>query len=57
MGKFDGILIASDWDGTFYSNKLFEENMKTDDRTKQRLNELKKRFDQESGKTAIGFIK
>ena len=29
MGKFDGILLASDWDGTFfYNNRLFEENIK-----------------------------
>lgn len=29
MGKFDGILIASDWDGTlYYDGKLYEENTK-----------------------------
>lgn len=29
MGKFDGILIASDWDGTLYfENKLFDDNIK-----------------------------
>ena len=29
MGKFDGILIASDWDGTlYYEGQLFEENIK-----------------------------
>lgn len=27
MGKFDGILLATDWDGTFYQGKLFEENI------------------------------
>ena len=28
MGKFDGILLVTDWDGTFYQGKLFEENIK-----------------------------
>ncbi len=29
MGKFDGVLLATDWDGTFfYDNRLFEENLK-----------------------------
>ena len=28
MGKFDGILIATDWDGTFFSNnQLFDKNL------------------------------
>ncbi|MBE6635079.1 MAG: HAD-IIB family hydrolase [Ruminococcaceae bacterium] len=29
MGKFDGVLLATDWDGTFYhDNRLFDENLK-----------------------------
>ncbi|MBQ3016890.1 MAG: HAD-IIB family hydrolase [Clostridia bacterium] len=28
MGKFEGILLATDWDGTFYQGKLFDENIK-----------------------------
>ena len=29
MGKFDGILLATDWDGTFFhNNRLFDENLK-----------------------------
>ena len=29
MGKFDGILLATDWDGTFfYEGSLLEENIK-----------------------------
>lgn len=29
MGKFDGILLASDWDGTlYYDGKLYEDNIK-----------------------------
>ena len=29
MGKFDGVLLATDWDGTFfYKGSLFEENIK-----------------------------
>ena len=28
MGKFDGILLVSDWDGTFFKEKVFDENIK-----------------------------
>lgn len=28
MGKFNGILLVTDWDGTFYKGKLFDENIK-----------------------------
>ena len=28
MGKFDRILLATDWDGTFYRGKVFEENIR-----------------------------
>ena len=27
MGKFDGILLATDWDGTFFSGRLFDKNI------------------------------
>ena len=27
MGKFDGVLLVTDWDGTFYRDKLFEDNI------------------------------
>ena len=27
MAKFDGILLATDWDGTFFRNKLFDNNI------------------------------
>lgn len=27
MGKFDRILLATDWDGTFFSGRLFEKNI------------------------------
>ena len=28
MGKFDGVLLVTDWDGTFFQEKIFEENIK-----------------------------
>ena len=43
MGKFDGILIATDWDGTFFSGgQLFEKNL-----------EAIKRFQSEGGSFTV----
>ena len=43
MGKFDGVLIATDWDGTFFSNnQLYEKNL-----------EAIRRFQSEGGRFTI----